>query len=108
MNIRTSPFDPILLNKPLKTVFWLYGVLLSHLLWGASLFVYFNGATLATEVLMFAVLLAYTAWILMTIWRCSWNVEKQTYGEIARFLTAAWAINSVLVMSFLILQRLGG
>jgi len=57
--------------------------------------------------LMFAVLLAYTAWILMSIWHCSWNVEDQTRGEIARFLTAAWAANSVLVMGFLLLQRMG-
>ena len=107
MDIRTSPFDSILLDKPLKTVFWLYGVLLSQLLWGASMFVYMNGAALVTETLMFAVLLAYTAWILMTIWHCSWNVENQTHGEVARFLTAAWALNSVLVMGFLLLQRLG-
>lgn len=107
MDIRTSPFDSILLDKPLKTAFWLYGVILSQLLWGASLFVYMNGAALATEVLMFAVLLAYTAWILMTIWHCSWNVENPAYGETARFLTVAWAVNSVLVMGFLLLQRLG-
>ena len=107
MDIRTSPFDPILLDKPLKTVFWLYGVVLSQLLWGASMFVYMNGAALDTVVLMFAVLLAYTAWILMSIWHCSWNVENPAHGEIARFLTAAWALNSVLMMAFLLMQRLG-
>ena len=104
MNIRTSPFDTILLDKPLKTVFWLYGVVLSQLLWGATMFVYMNGAALGTQLLMFAVLLAYTCWILMSIWHCSWNVENPAHGEIARFLTAAWAINSVLLIGFLLAQ----
>jgi hypothetical protein len=34
-------------------------------------------------------------------------VKNPSHGEIARFLTAAWAINTLLLISFLLLQRLG-
>lgn len=105
--MRISMLDNMLIDKPLREVFWFYGVIPSNILWAVSLAVYFSGAALATVVLMFAILLAYTAWIIAEIWHCSDNVENPTHGDIARVLTAAWAINTLLLISFLLLQRLG-
>jgi hypothetical protein len=105
--MKTSMFNALLIDKPLREIFWFYGVIPSNILWAVTLAVYFSGAALATVVLMFAVLLAYTAWIIGEIWHCSGNVENPTHGDIARVLTAAWAINTLLLISFLLLQRLG-
>ncbi|MDM8348578.1 hypothetical protein P8H27_06660 [Pseudomonas sp. sp1636] len=100
-------FNSLLIDKPLRDIFWFYGVIPSNILWAVTLAVYFSGAALATVVLMFGVLIAYTAWIISEIWYCSGNVTNPSHGDIARVLTAAWAINTLLLMSFLLLQRLG-
>ncbi|MCG4452748.1 MULTISPECIES: hypothetical protein [unclassified Pseudomonas] len=100
-------FNALLIDKPLREIFWFYGVIPSNILWAVTLAVYFSGAALATVILMFAVLLGYTAWIIGEIWRCSDNVNNPTHGEIARVLTAAWAINTLLLTGFLLMQRLG-
>ncbi len=105
--MRTSIFNALLIDKPLREIFWFYGVIPSNILWAVTLAVYFSGAALATVILMFAVLLGYTAWIIGEIWRCSDNVKNPTHGEIARVLTVAWAINTLLLTAFLLLQRLG-
>ncbi|MDX1725050.1 MAG: hypothetical protein R3355_18285 [Pseudomonas sp.] len=107
MTMKTSMFNTLLIDKPLREIFWFYGVIPSNMLWAVTLAVYFSGAALATVVLMFAVLLGYTAWIIGEIWYCSGNVKNPTHGDIARVLTAAWAINTLLLVSFLLLQRLG-
>jgi hypothetical protein len=107
MTMKTSMFNTLLIDKPLREIFWFYGVIPSNILWAVTLAVYFSGATLSTMVLMFAMLLGYTAWIIVEIWHCSGNVKNPSHGEIARFLTAAWAINTLLLISFLLLQRLG-
>lgn len=105
--MKTSEFNWLLIDKPLRTIFWFYGVLLSNLLWVASLAVYFSGAPLTSVILAFTLLLAYTAWIICEIWHCSGKEQNPSYGDIARLLTAAWAINTLLLTSFLLLQRLG-
>ncbi|MDX1369863.1 hypothetical protein [Pseudomonas sp.] len=107
MTMKTSMFNALLIDKPLREIFWFYGVIPSNMLWAVTLAVYFSGAALATVVLMLAVLLGYTAWIIGEIWYCSGNVKNPTHGDIARVLTAAWAINTLLLVSFLLLQRLG-
>lgn len=105
--MKTSMLHTLLIDKPLREIFWFYGVIPSNILWAITLAGYFSGAALATTVLMFAVLLAYTAWIICEIWHCSGNVDNPVHGDIARVLTAAWAINTLLLVSFLLLQRLG-
>lgn len=100
------PLTSLLIKKPLRDVFWLYGVIPSQVLWGMTLFVYFNGATLATNVLMFGLVLAYTAWIIAEIWLNADTPQQTVYSTIARYLTAAWAVNSVLLVMFLLLQSL--
>jgi hypothetical protein len=93
-------------HAPLWKVFWLYGVIPSNLLWALVwLMIRGNAATGAISA-MFVVLLAYTAWIVLAVWRCADNVQKPVYGVMARWLTVAWAINTVLFVFFLQLDLL--
>ncbi|GIX34611.1 MAG: hypothetical protein KatS3mg126_0390 [Lysobacteraceae bacterium] len=93
-------------NRPLWVVFWLWGVLASHLLFGLVLAAYRYVAT-PTFGLMLIGFLAYTVWILTAVWRNASNVRNPVYGQIARFLTVAWALNAVLVSGFLFLGHIG-
>jgi hypothetical protein len=42
----------------------------------------------------------------VSVWRCSFNVENPLYAHMAGALTAAWTINALLVLGFLELQFL--
>jgi len=44
---------------------------------------------------------AYTAWILVAVWRCAHNAKKRLWGLFARLLTVAWACNTIMVLVFL-------
>ncbi|MGQ7958025.1 hypothetical protein ACUTAF_09995 [Pseudomonas sp. SP16.1] len=92
-------------TTPLWRVFWLQGVALSQLLFGAILLLYpqLDSASLALLLLAF---LGYTAWVLNAVWRNAGNVRERIWGEVARFLTVAWSINAVLVSIFLLLAHL--
>lgn len=87
-------------------VFWIYGVLASHLFFGAILYFYRQIGTPLLAVLL-AGFIAYTAWIMRTVWVDAFNVRKEIYTYIARALTVAWALNAVLVSVFLFLGHLG-
>ncbi|MHB8912436.1 MAG: hypothetical protein ACYC42_07275 [Lysobacter sp.] len=93
-------------RSPLWMVFWIYGVLVSHLFFGAILYFYRQIGT-PLLALSLAGFVAYTAWIMRAVWVNAFNVEKEIYGHIARALTVAWAINAVLVSGFLFLGHLG-
>jgi hypothetical protein len=90
---------------PLWKVFWLYGVLASNI--GVALVAWglvthrIGHAALAALV---AILIAYTIWVLVSIWRCAGNVHYQYFGILARALTVAWALNAVMVSGFLLLE----
>lgn len=90
----------------LWVVFWIYGVLVSHLAFGAILFTYRQLGTPLLAVLL-AAFVAYTGWIMRAVWVNAFNVDKEIYAHIARALTVAWAINAVLVSGFLLLGHLG-
>lgn len=90
----------------LWVVFWIYGVLVSHLFFGAILYFYRQLGTPLLALLL-AVFLVYTAWIMRAVWVNAFNVEKDTYSHIARALTVVWSINAVLVSGFLLLGHLG-
>ena len=94
-------------HGPLWKVYWLYGVLGSNVLALIMLFLMQRGAidSLWFQIVLL-VLAAYTVWIVVSVWRCAFNVEKPMYGHMARALTAAWAINALLVLGFLELQFL--
>jgi hypothetical protein len=92
---------------PLWKVYWLYGVIGSNLL-AASLLLLMQSRGLGGGWFQVVLLLlaVYTVWILISVWRCAFNVENPVYGHMARALTVAWAINAVLVLGFLELQFL--
>jgi hypothetical protein len=98
-------------DAPLWRVYWIYGVLGSMVLTAAIAVPALEGwyswpaATAAVTVG-----LAYTSWILVSIWRCAFNIETEPLGiprdawaMLARSLTVAWAIN-VLGLSVMLLE----
>ncbi|WP_219059869.1 hypothetical protein [Pseudomonas sp. UMAB-08] len=92
-------------STPLWVVFWLYGVVLSNVLFGLILMA-FNQVTIPLFGLMLLSFVVYTACVLNAVWRNADNVGEPLYGQIARFLTVAWSINAVLVSGFLFLSHL--
>lgn len=88
-------------------IYWLYGVLGSTAL-SAIIFLLFEAGAVGSLwfqlVLLFAA--AYTVWIVVSVWRCAFNVEDKRYGHIARGLTVAWAINAVFILMFLEIEFL--
>lgn len=94
-------------HGPLWKAYWLYGVLGSNLLVLIMLLLMYQGALGSLWFqLVLLLLAAYTVWIVVSVWRCAFNVEKPMYGHMARALTVAWAINALMVLGFLELQVL--
>jgi hypothetical protein len=92
-------------EEPLWKVFWVYGVAISVTIVALYVVAFYDGHTALRQVLLpcFA---AYTAWILVSVWRCASNTKKTLWGTLARFLTVAWAGNTILVLTFLQLNLL--
>ncbi len=105
MNTQSLPVEPRGRSR-LWVVFWIYGVLVSHVLFGAIVYFYRQVGT-PTLALMLGGFVLYTAWIMRTIWVDALNVRNETWGYIARWLTVAWALNAVFVSVFLFLGHLG-
>jgi hypothetical protein len=82
---------------PLGKLFWVYGVLVSLVLALLYLLAMDEKRIVVQQLLLFA-LAGYTVWILVAIWRCAAN---SPWGSLARWLTVAWAANTVLVLLFL-------
>lgn len=92
-------------KTPLWVAFWLYGVLVSQVLFFAVLKLYGSLSSPAFGLVLLG-FVAYTGWVLNCVWRNADNVQNPNYAQIARFLTVAWSINSVLVSAFLWLEHL--
>ena len=92
---------------PLWKVYWLYGVLGSNVL-ALLLLLLVRADAVATLwfQIVWLLLAAYTVWIVVSVWRCAFNVENPMYGHMARALTVAWAINALMVLGFLELEFL--
>lgn len=90
-------------HSPLWRVFWLYGVIPSNVLWAITLLMLAGGAPGGALAVAYAVLLVYTGWIIAAVWASADNVRNARWGDMARLLTAAWALNTVLVVFFLAL-----
>ncbi len=96
-------------KAPLWKAFWIWGVALSWILFG--LFTLLTSAvglnwfvlTLATIVMM-----PYTAWILVAVWLCAFNVGNDLWGYLARFLTVVWALNIGLAAGLLLTELVIG
>ena len=94
-------------HQRLSRVFWLEGVLVSHVLFLALLATYQYGTSMLL-VAAVAAFIGYTAWIMRRIWLHAPNVERPELGTMARVLTIGWTINAVTVCTFLVLAKLGG
>jgi hypothetical protein len=83
----------------LGRVFWVYGVLVSAFL--SLLYLLAREARRADlQQLLLLLLLAYTAAILVAVWRCGPNAAPP-WGQFARALTVAWALNALMLIGFL-------
>lgn len=94
-------------EEPLARVFWIYGVLASTVV--TILFVMLvriEGPGFGIHQFLILSFVPYTVWILVSIWRCAFNVENAYYGHLARALTIAWAINAALLVLFVELRLL--
>ena len=105
MNAPPLPVEPRGRTQ-LWVVFWLYGVLASHVLFAAILYFYRQSSTPMVG-MMLAGFLVYTAWIMHTIWVDALNVRNEFWGYLSRWLTVVWALNAVLVSLFLLLGHMG-
>ena len=92
-------------EEPLWKVFWVYGVATSIAIVVLYVVAFYDGHIALRQVLLpcFA---AYTAWILVSVWRCADNTDEKLWSTLARFLTLAWAGNTILVLTFLQLNLL--
>lgn len=86
---------------PLWKAFWIYGVLLSNLLWGVVVWMMVRGGMPDVVRGLLLVLLVYTVWVIALVWGAAPNTEDARYGVLARALTVVWAINTVLLVFFL-------
>lgn len=106
MKLQEALSDDVRGNTRLWVVFWIYGVLISHLFFGAILYLNRQVETSMLAV-MLAGFVAYTAWIMRAVWVNAMNVDNEVHGHIARALTVAWSLNAVFVSVFLFLGQLG-
>ena len=85
-------------EAPLARVFWLHGVAASLWLIALSVAVMTRGSWQLRQAVVLLDL-GYTLWILIAIWRCSANA-RPPWGALARWLTIAWGLNTLLVLFF--------
>lgn len=97
---------------PLWMAFWVYGVAV-NLAIAAAISIALSGgmagfgmevfgtASFGTAQALLALFAAHTVWSVVTVWRCAPNAEDPLFGQIARALTIAWAINVFLLLVFL-------
>jgi hypothetical protein len=85
-------------EAPLHFVFWVYGVVVSSLLTALTARAILVGGWELLQTLVLADL-AYTAWVLVAIWRCTARAT-QFWAGLARGLTLAWAFNTILFLMF--------
>jgi hypothetical protein len=84
-------------QQPLWKVFWLYGVATSSVLIAVYLFAFFVERVALRQILVLC-FAPYTAWILVSVWRCSNNAREQFWSLLARLLTVAWACNTIMIV----------
>lgn len=89
---------------PLLRVFWIYGVLMSAGI-GALYLLAAEAGRQGLQQALLLVLASYTVWILVAVWRCS-ELTSPKWRLLARSLTVAWALNTILVIGFLELDLL--
>lgn len=93
-------------DAPLGAAFWGYGALMSLAVIAVFLGAMFRGDALVQQAMLILFVL-YTAWVLVVIWRCAGSAS-QPWGLIARQLTIAWAVNTMMIGGALQLALLEG
>jgi hypothetical protein len=87
-------------EQPLWKVFWVYGVATSGVLITFYIIAFYVDHVALRQVLLLC-FAPYTAWILVSVWRCANNTEERIWGLFARLLTVAWAGNTILTVVFI-------
>ncbi len=96
---------------PLWRVYWIYGVLASTI--GALVVLALaRSGQVGTWGALGLILIGfvYTAWVLVSVWRCAFNmgpaplgIDREALGWLARVLTIGWAV-TVLGLSIPVIQ----
>ncbi|TAK47599.1 MAG: hypothetical protein EPO23_11270 [Xanthobacteraceae bacterium] len=92
-------------EERLGKVFWGYGIAISILFAACFIGAVYSDRVMLQQFLLMA-FAAYTVWILVAVWRCAGNTRELFWGFLARLLTVAWMVNTVLVLTFLQLDLL--
>jgi hypothetical protein len=87
-------------EQPLWKVFWVYGVVASGVLITFYVIAFYADRIALRQVLLLC-FAPYTAWILVSVWRCANNTQERIWSLFARLLTVAWACNTILIVVFL-------
>lgn len=88
-------------HGPLWEVFWLFGVATSIVLIAIFAIALAQGI-MWLQLAMMGVFVVYTAWIVVSVWRCAPNVADERLMPIARALTVAWSLNTLFVVAFVL------
>ena len=86
-------------QEPLWKVFWLQGVATSSILIAIYGFAFLVERVALRQALVIC-FAPYTAWTLVSVWRCANNTREAFWGMLARFLTVAWAFNTIIILVF--------
>lgn len=86
-------------DERLVKVFWGYGVAASSVLILFHVVAVHQGRIALQQALLLGFAL-YTGWILVSVWRCARNAAP-LWAAAARWLTVAWAGNTIMVVVFL-------
>ena len=87
-------------EEPLWKVFWVYGVVTSGVLIAFYAIAFYVDRIALRQALLLC-FAPYTAWILVSVWRCANNTNEKLWSLLARLLTVAWACNTIMVLVFL-------
>ena len=92
-------------RTPLWKVFWLYGVIPSNLLWAALLWTLRQPAPhVAATGTLLAVILIYTAWIVIAVWQTAFNVGSRTDRGMGDQYRAAGLLPRIAIAAMTLLQ----
>ena len=87
-------------EEPLWKVFWVYGVVTSGVLIAFYAIAFYVDRIALRQALLLC-FAPYTAWILVSVWRCANNTNEKLWSLLARLLTVAWACNTIMILVFL-------
>ena len=94
---------------PLWKLFWLWGVVLSWILFGLF---YFAATTFGISwglfVISGVIMLPYTIWLLVSIWMCADNTNHDFWSRASRFVTIIWSLNIGAVAGVLLTELVIG